>query len=102
MIVTEDPVFSKDYLDPEKRSVANSLQIEYQDGTFSQKVTVVYPIGHRRRREEALPLLKKKFVNNMKTKFDEHKVQQMLELFLDKDNFESTTIDNFMQMLQSN
>ena len=61
MVVEEDKQFTKDYLDPEKRSIANAIQIYFKDGTHTEKVSVEYPIGHRRRREEGIPLLLEKF-----------------------------------------
>lgn len=64
MRLSENPQFSKDYLDPEKRSIASSLTIHFKDGTTLGPETLEYPIGHKRRREEALPLLKEKFFNN--------------------------------------
>lgn len=57
MIVTENPQFSKDYLDEDKRSIANSLQLKFNDGEVSDKITIEYPVGHKRRREEGVPLL---------------------------------------------
>jgi 2-methylcitrate dehydratase len=61
MVVTEDKTYSADYLDPEKRSIANALQVFFKDGTSTDRIEVHYPIGHRRRREEGIPELVKKF-----------------------------------------
>ena len=63
MICVEDPQYSKDYLDPEKRSIANAVQVFFKDGSSTEKVVVEYPIGHRRRRAEGMPLLVKKFAD---------------------------------------
>ncbi|MDP6451646.1 MAG: 2-methylcitrate dehydratase, partial [Lentisphaeria bacterium] len=57
MTVTEDPAYTRDYLDPDKRSIANAVQVEFHDGTSTDLIEVHYPLGHRRRRDEALPLL---------------------------------------------
>src|SRR3990167_2790397 len=65
MIVEENPQFSKDYLDQEKRSIANSMQIFFKNGTHTDKITIEYPIGHKRRRKDGTPLLYQKFENNM-------------------------------------
>jgi 2-methylcitrate dehydratase len=61
MVVVEDPAYSKDYLDPDKRSIANAIQVFFTNGTFTDRVEVHYPIGHRRRRAEGIPELIKKF-----------------------------------------
>ena len=69
MICVEDPQYSKDYLDPEKRSIANAVQVFFKDGSSTEKVAVEYPIGHRRRRAEGMPLLVKKFETNLASRF---------------------------------
>ena len=61
MVVVEDEQYSKDYLDPDKRSIANAVQIHFKDGTKTEKVVCEYPIGHRRRREEGLPKVIEKY-----------------------------------------
>ena len=66
MVCVEDPQYSRDYLDPDKRSIANAVQVFFKNGTHTDKVEVHYPIGHRRRRAEAVPLLKQKFKDNFK------------------------------------
>ena len=63
------PQYSKDYLDPEKRSIANAVQVFFKDGSSTEKVVVEYPIGHRRRRAEGMPLLMKKFEANLASRF---------------------------------
>ncbi|HEX7326093.1 MAG TPA: bifunctional 2-methylcitrate dehydratase/aconitate hydratase [Rhodanobacteraceae bacterium] len=70
MTVRENPRFTRDYLDPDKRSIGNSVQVFFKDGTHTEKVTVDYPIGHRRRRAEGLPLLWKKFEDAVRGCFD--------------------------------
>ena len=69
MVVLEDPQYSRDYLDPEKRSIANAVQVRFRDGAATDKVAVEYPLGHRRRRSEAIPLLVEKFAANLATHF---------------------------------
>lgn len=81
MIVEEDKQFSKDYLDPEKRSIANAMQIFFKDSTHTEKVIVEYPIGHKFRREEAIPLLYKKFEENLTTHFPASSVSDLVSLF---------------------
>jgi len=69
MVVREDPQYSKDYLDPEKRSIANAVQVFFRDGTKTRRVEVHYPIGHRRRRAEGIPELIKKFRGSMAARY---------------------------------
>src|SRR5690242_7880191 len=71
MHVQEDPQFTRDYLDPVKRSIANAIQIFFKDGTHTDKIEIEYPIGHQRRREEGIPLLIKKCKDNLRTRFSE-------------------------------
>jgi 2-methylcitrate dehydratase len=70
MVVAEDPQYSKDYLDPDKRSIANAVQVFFKDGTSTRRVEVHYPIGHRRRRAEGIPELIKKFRGSMAVRYD--------------------------------
>lgn len=69
MVVSEDKSFSIDYLDPEKRSIANAVQVFFKDGTSTERIEVHYPIGHRRRREEGIPELIKKFRASLTTRY---------------------------------
>jgi 2-methylcitrate dehydratase len=98
MHVEEDKQFSKDYLDPEKRSIANSIQVFFKDGTNTDKIVVEYPVGHRRRREEGIPLMYKKFEENASTLYSSDKVQKLLSLFEDKDALEAMPVNSFMDM----
>lgn len=99
MICIEEPQYTKDYLDPEKRSIANAIQIFYKDGSTSEEVAVEYPIGHRKRRIEGIPELIKKFKINLARIFDQNKQKEILELCLDHDQFLHTEVPKFMNML---
>jgi 2-methylcitrate dehydratase len=99
MIVIEEPQYSKDYLEPEKRSIANAVQVFFKDGSCSEKVAVEYPIGHRRRRAEGMPLLLQKFAANLASRLAPDQCKQILELCLDADKLQSTPVDKFMDML---
>lgn len=99
MICIEDPQYTKDYLNPEKRSIANAIQIFYKDGSTSEEVAVEYPIGHRKRREEGIPELIKKYKINLARIFDQTKQEQILELCLNHDQFLNTEVPKFMDML---
>ncbi len=101
MNVTENPRFTADYHDPEKRSIANTVQVFFKDGSSTTAFTVEYPLGHRRRRSEAIPLLGEKFQNNMATRFPPHRVQELLDLFGDQERLEATPVHLFMEQLQS-
>lgn len=99
MQVVENEAYSRDYLDPEKRSIASSVQIFFKDGTETERVAVEYPIGHRRRRKEAVSLLIDKFRNNLLTAFTEKKTEQILSLCLDSSRLEATPVDEWMDLL---
>jgi len=98
MHVQENPRFSKEYLDPEKRSIANAIQIYFTDGSHTEKVQVEYPIGHNRRREEGTPLLLKKFENNLAALFDAEEIAVRKNLFLNQDQLEDMPVNEFMDM----
>ena len=98
MVVFEDPQYSEDYLDPEKRSVANALQVRFQDGSTTEKVVVEYPLGHRRRRDEGVPMLEKKFAANLATRFPEKQAAAIMELCKDPKRLHATPVNEFMEM----
>lgn len=95
----ENPQYTEDYLDPEKRSIANALQIFFRDGTQSENIAVEYPIGHRRRRAEGIPELVKKFRVNLARRFPAKQSNAILGLCLDAKQLEATTVNEFMDML---
>jgi 2-methylcitrate dehydratase len=94
---TEEPAFTRDYHDPEKRSIANSLRITLEDGSVLEK-TVEYPIGHRRRREEGLPLLVEKFRTNLRRCYDEARQQRILDASLDSGRLESMPVNEYVDL----
>ena len=98
MTVVENPQYSKDYLDPDKRSIANAIQIRFKDGSITEKVEVEYPIGHRRRRAEGIPLLEEKFANNLATRFPAKQVQRIMEVCLVQERLEATPVNEFMEV----
>ena len=99
MVVTENKKYSEDYLDPEKRSIANKLRVLFKDGSSTQEIEVEYPIGHRRRRNEGIPVLEKKFLSNLKTVFDDDKSEQIYKEFLDFDKLTSMSVVDFQKLL---
>ena len=96
MTCVEDAGFSRDYLDPEKRSIANALTIEFDDGSKLDEVAVEYPIGHRRRRGEGIPLLIEKFKTNLGRRFPAKQQHAILDLVLDAKRLESTPVHEFV------
>lgn len=101
MQVTEDSNFSRDYHDPEKRSIANSIKLVFKDGTESERITVEYPIGHKRRREEGIPVLLSKFEKNISTRFNTEKVQQITKAMSDTNSLAAMKVTDFMQLWSS-
>lgn len=99
MVVIEDPRYSRDYLDPHKRSIANALQVFFTDGRASRKVAVEFPLGHRRRRAEGLPLLLEKFKRNLARRFDARRSAEIFELCSDQARLETTPVDEFLDLL---
>jgi 2-methylcitrate dehydratase len=98
MLVHEEPRYTRDYLDPAKRSIANAVQIFFTDGTATPCIEVEYPIGHRRRRVEGIPLLVEKFARNLGTKFPNKDVSKILSLFRDQPRLEATRVGDLVEM----
>ncbi len=99
MMVSENKEFSKDYLDPEKRSIANSIRIEFNDGSSTDDITVEYPIGHRRRRAEGMPVLLKKFRKSLGSHFPMQQAQAMYDLCQDHAKLDQLAVNQFIDML---
>jgi len=97
MECVEEPRFTAEYHDPEKRSIANTLRVEMNDGRSIEE-TVEYPIGHRRRREEGLPLLVEKFKRNLGRRFDEARQQRILEVSLDAERLDSMAVNEYVDL----
>ncbi len=93
----EDPAFTADYHDPDKRSIANSLRVELNDGAVLEE-TVEYPIGHRRRREEGLPLLVEKFKTNLRRRFTEERQKKILAVSLDRERLEQMPVNKYVDL----
>jgi 2-methylcitrate dehydratase len=93
----EEPCFTADYHDPEKRSIANTLRMELDDGAILEE-TVEYPIGHRRRREEGLPLLVEKFKTNLDRRFSDGQQQRILEVSLDPGRLDPMPVNEYVDL----
>jgi 2-methylcitrate dehydratase len=97
MQCSEEPSFTADYHDPEKRSIANSLTVTLQDGiTFTE--TVEYPLGHRRRRSEGIPLLEKKFRINLARRFGQQQQEAILQASLDQKALENMPVQAYVDL----
>jgi 2-methylcitrate dehydratase len=99
MQVVENVRYSTDYLDPDKRSIANAVQVFFDDGSSSERIEVEYPIGHRRRREDAIPLLWEKFEHNLGTQMKGEQARRVLDLFRDPSKLDATPADDFLGMM---
>ena len=99
MIISENPKFSRDYLDPSKRSIANSITLFFDDGSKSEKLTVEYPVGHRNRREEGIPLLIDKFKDAIKSYYPCNQSDDILNSFLDMENLSNMSVNEMMDKL---
>jgi 2-methylcitrate dehydratase len=95
----EDKRFTRDYHDPKKRSIANALTVEFKDGTKLKEVVCEYPIGHKRRRKEGMPVLVEKFKTNLARRFPERQQQAILELCMDAGRLQDTPVDKFVDLL---
>jgi 2-methylcitrate dehydratase len=98
MECVENKQYSKDYLDPAKRSIANALQVFFKDGSKTAKIAVEYPIGHRRRRKEGIPVLEAKFRTNLARRFPAKQQQAILGLCQDQKKLELTAVNEFVDL----
>ena len=98
MQVTENKQYSIDYLDPEKRSIGNSVQVYFNDGSNTEKVAVEFPIGHRRRRSEGIPVLKEKFERNIKTRLLTDQVNAIIALCSEPEKLSDTSVNEFVDL----
>ena len=101
MEIVEDSRYSRDYLDPEKRSIANAIEVRFRDGTSTARVEVEYPVGHRRRREEGYPLLDAKFAVNLARRFAPKQQAAILSACADAARLESMPVDRFVDLFSA-
>ena len=98
MVISEDPQFSRDYYDPEIRSIANAVQVFFRDGTYTDRVEIHFPVGHRQRRAEGVPLLEEKFRNNLATRFVPARSDRILALFDSPERLLQTPVNEFVEL----
>jgi 2-methylcitrate dehydratase len=99
IVCVEDPGYTVDYHDPEKRSIANAITVEFNDGTVFDEVAVEYPVGHSRRRVEGIPLLIEKYKINLARIYDADKQRKIIDLCLDYDKLTATPVNEFMDLM---
>jgi 2-methylcitrate dehydratase len=99
MYCVEDRKFTRDYHAPAKRSIANALTVEFKDGTRLKEVICEYPIGHKRRRDEGMPVLVEKFRTNLARRFPSQQQRAILQLCLDAPRLEKTPVNEFTDMM---
>src|ERR1041385_5860372 len=98
MSTVEDKQFSKDYLDPQKRSIPNALSVEFNDGSSLPEVVVEYPIGHKRRRKEGIPHLVEKFERNLARRFPPQQQRAIRDLCIDQGPLEEAPVNEFIEL----
>ena len=99
MVINEDKRYSKEYLEADKRSIANRIQIHFNDGTSTDEIEVEYPIGHKRRRKEGIPILENKFKRNLDITFDKEVSEKIFELCMNQKELEETSVIDFQNLL---
>ena len=99
MEVRENEGFTRDYYAPDKRYIGNAVQVFYKDGSCSDRVAVDFPIGHRKRREEGIPVLVNKFENSIRDRLTEGQFSSLTRLCADQDRLENTPVNEFMALL---
>lgn len=101
MVLIEDESYTKDYLDPAKRSIANAVQIHFKDGTISDNIEVEYPLGHRFRRDEAMPELRKKYSSNLATVFAKKQKQEIEQVSFDYSKLINMSVHDFINLFNN-
>ncbi len=98
MEVVEEPRYTQDYLAVDKRSIANAIQVFFSDGSATECIEVEYPIGHRRRREEGIPILEEKFKRNLATRFPVGHCERIFDLCKDRARLEAMPVHRFVEL----
>jgi 2-methylcitrate dehydratase len=98
IVCVEDPAFTRDYHDPDKRSIANALTVTLKDGTVLDEVVVEFPIGHKRRRADGIPLLEAKFKTNLARSFPAKQQKAILDVSLDQAALESMPVHRYVDL----
>ncbi|MER3547081.1 MAG: 2-methylcitrate dehydratase, partial [Rhodanobacteraceae bacterium] len=96
MSVRENPQFTRDYFDPDKRYIGNAVQVFFKDGSSSERVVIDYPIGHRRRRAEAIPVLQAKFEDAVAAHLPAEQARKLVQVCGDRSRLEALTVAEFL------
>ncbi len=99
MQVQEDARYSEEYHDADKRSIANAVQVFFNDGSSTEKIEIEYPLGHRRRRAEGIPVLEAKFKRNLATRFPQARSADIFAVCDDQESLEKMSVNEFMDLL---
>jgi 2-methylcitrate dehydratase len=99
IVCVEDPQFSRDYRDPDKRSIANALTVEFNDGSTLKECLCEYPIGHKRRRQEGMPILVEKFRTNLARRFPARQQEAILNVALDANALDAMPVNEFVDLM---
>ena len=98
IVCVEDKQFTKDYHDPDKRSIANALTVEFNDGKKLKEIVVEYPIGHKRRRKEGIPVLVEKFKTNLARRFPVKQQKAILDVSLNQKKLEAMAVNEYVDL----
>ncbi|NRF50426.1 MmgE/PrpD family protein, partial [Pseudomonas stutzeri] len=98
IVCVEDPAFTRNYHVPDKRSIANALTVEFNDGTRLDEIVCEYPIGHKRRRQEGIPLLEAKFRTNLARIFPPRQQARILAASLDQQTLEAMPVHEYVDL----
>jgi 2-methylcitrate dehydratase len=98
IVCVEDPSFTKDYHDPDKRSIANALTVAFKDGSALDEVVCEFPIGHKRRRADGIPLLEAKFRTNLARQFPARQQARILDVSLDQARLEAMAVHEYVDL----
>jgi 2-methylcitrate dehydratase len=101
IVCVEDKKFTRDYHDPKKRSIANALTVEFKDGTRLKEVVCEYPIGHKRRRAEGMPVLVEKFKTNLARRFPREQQKAILDVCMDASRLAAMPVSQFVDLFVS-
>jgi 2-methylcitrate dehydratase len=100
MECTEDERFTREYLEADKRAIGNAVQVFFKDGSNTDRVVIDYPVGHRRRRDEGIPLLKEKFERYLRGRISQKNADRILEICADQSSFEAASVDEVMSLMR--
>jgi len=99
MFVKEDERYSREYHEPDKRSIANAIEVYFKDGSPPVGESCEYPLGHKRRRDEGFPILERKFMTNLKAHFEPEQANQIYDVCQNQASLEKMPVHEFMNKM---